>query len=175
MTSKKTRRTPEKVAIFVDVQNIYYTVKQKYNCHFNYTAFWEQITSGRKVVQAMAYATDKGDNKQKHFQQILKKIGFQVKLTPFLQRMDGSTKGDWDVGIALDMITLAKDVDTIVLASGDGDYTPVVNKIIDEHRTEVEVYGVPDLTALTLIKSATRFIPIEGNLLLSIPTTWEQT
>lgn len=167
-------QTINKVAIFVDVQNIYYTIKQKYNCHFNYDAFWEQATSDRKVIKAIAYATDKGDHKQRHFQQILKKIGFEVKLTPFLQRKDGSTKGDWDVGITLDMLTHAKNADTIVLASGDGDYTPVVNKIVHENHVAVEVYGVPDLTALLLIKTATRFIPIEGDMLLSIPTTWEQ-
>ncbi len=162
----------DKVAIFIDVQNIYYTVKQKYDCHFDYSAFWDECTSGRKVVKAVAYATDKGDRKQGHFQQILKRIGFEVKLTPFLQRSDGSAKGDWDVGISLDMIECAGGVDTIVLASGDGDYCLVVDKIINEHNVSVEVYGVPDLTASSLIESATRFVPIEGTLLLSVPTTW---
>jgi uncharacterized LabA/DUF88 family protein len=163
----------DKVAVFSDVQNMYYTVKQRYNCHFDYGAFLEHATSGRSLVKAIAYATDKGDRKQSDFQQILRRIGFEIKLTPFLQRRDGSAKGDWDVGIALDMIEYAKRVDTIVLASGDGDYSVVVDKIINEHDVSVEIYGVPDLTASSLIKSATRFIPIQGNLLLSIPTTWE--
>ena len=162
----------DKVAVFADVQNIYYTVKQKYNCHFDYGAFWEHATSGKSLVKALAYATDKGDQKQKGFQQILRRIGFEIKLTPFLQRGDGSAKGDWDVGIALDMIEYAKRVDTIVLASGDGDFTAVVDKIRHEHNVSVEIYGVPDLTASSLIKSATRFVPIQGNMLLSIPTTW---
>ena len=163
----------DKVAVFSDVQNMYYTVKQRYNCHFDYGAFLEHATFGRSLVKAIAYATDKGDRKQSDFQQILRRIGFEIKLTPFLQRRDGSAKGDWDVGIALDMIEYAKRVDTIVLASGDGDYSVVVDKIINEHDVSVEIYGVPDLTASSLIKSATRFIPIQGNLLLSIPTTWE--
>jgi len=106
----------DKVAVFADVQNMYYTVKQRYNCHFDYGVFWEQATSGRSIVKAIAYATDKGDRKQIDFQQILRRIGFEIKLTPFLQRRDGSVKGDWDVGIALDMIEYAKRVDTIVLA-----------------------------------------------------------
>jgi len=162
----------DKVAVFADVQNLYYTVKQRYNCHFDYGAFWEHATSGRSIVKAMAYATDKGDRKQIDFQQILRRIGFEIKLTPFLQRRDGSAKGDWDVGIALDMIEYAKRVDTIVLASGDGDYMVVVDKIRHEHNVSVEIYGVPDLTASSLIESATRFVPIQGNMLLSIPTTW---
>ena len=165
-------KTMNKVAIFADVQNIYYTVKQQYQCHFDYGAFWEQVTSGRSLVKAIAYATDKGDRKQKDFQQILERMGFEIKLTPFLQRRDGSAKGDWDVGIALDILEYAKQVDTIVLASGDGDFTAVVNKIRQEHNVSVEVYGVPNLTASSLIKSATRFVPIQGNLLLSIPKTW---
>jgi uncharacterized LabA/DUF88 family protein len=162
----------DKVAVFADVQNMYYTVKQRYNCHFDYGVLLEQATSGRSIVKAIAYATDKGDRKQIDFQQILRRIGFEIKLTPFLQRRDGSAKGDWDVGIALDMIEYANRVDTIVLASGDGDYTVVVDKIRHEHDVSVEIYGVPDLTASTLIESATRFVPIQGNMLLSIPTTW---
>ncbi len=165
----------DKVAIFADVQNLYYTVKQQYQCHFDYGAFLEHATAGRNLVKAIAYATDKGDRKQKDFQQILERMGFEIKLTPFLQRRDGSAKGDWDVGIALDMVEYAKQVDTIVLASGDGDFTAVVDKIRQEHKLAVEIYGVPDLTASSLIEAATRFVPIQGNLLLSIPTTWGPT
>ena len=152
----------------MDVQNIYYTVKQNYNCHFNYNAFWADVTSERKVIKAIAYAIDRGDKKQIEFQQILKKIGFEVKLKPFIQRSDGSAKGDWDVGITLDMIDYAEDVDVVVLASGDGDFDLVIDKIRNEYNVSVEVYGVPNLTAQSLIDSATQFIPIEGNLLLSM-------
>ncbi|WP_454061894.1 LabA-like NYN domain-containing protein [Candidatus Nitrospira salsa] len=161
----------DRVAIFADVQNIYYTVKQHYHCHFDYSAFWSQATANRSLVKAFAYATDKGDQKQKAFQQILERVGFDIKLTPYLQRRDGSAKGDWDVGIALDMLEYAKLADTIVLVSGDGDFTAVVSKVIQEHNVSVEIYGVPDLTASSLIQSATRFVPIQGNMLLSIPTT----
>ena len=157
----------ERVAVFVDVQNVYYTVKQSHGCHFDYQAFWDQVTAGREVVGAFAYAIDRGDRKQIRFQQILESIGFEVKLKPFIQRSDGSAKGDWDVGITLDMIELAKEVDVAVLASGDGDFDLVVRKLRDAHDVEVEVYGARKLTAATLIQAATRFVPIEGRLLLS--------
>jgi len=84
----------EKVAIFVDVQNIYYTTRQSYQRHFNYSAFWTRATAGREIVAAFAYAIDKADNKQQGFQQILRNIGFEVKLKPYIQRIDGSAKGD---------------------------------------------------------------------------------
>ena len=158
----------ERVAIFVDVQNIYYTVKQGYNCHFNYEAFWKVITADRKVVRAFAYAIDRGDRKQMKFQQILEGIGFEIKLKPFIQRRDGSAKGDWDVGITLDMIDAAPDVDVVVLASGDGDFDLVIDKMRGKYDVSAEVYGVRELTAASLITSASKFIPIEGKFLLKI-------
>ncbi|MCH2127894.1 MAG: NYN domain-containing protein [Pirellulaceae bacterium] len=157
----------DRVAIFVDVQNIYYTVKQIHGCHFDYKTFWDQVTAGRKVVRAFAYAIDRRDRNQMEFQKILQSIGFEVKLKPFIKRSDGSAKGDWDVGITLDMIELAQDVDVAVLASGDGDFDLVVTKLRDAHGVTVEVYGAKKLTAASLIRAANRFVPIEGRLLLS--------
>ena len=159
----------EKVVIFVDVQNIYYTTKQIYNCHFNYNAFWAKATSNREVVKAIAYAVERGDEKQKQFQNILKGIGFELKLKPFLQRRNGSAKGDWDVGITLDVMEYAKKSDVVVLASGDGDFDLLVQKIRQDFGVAVEVYGVTQLTATSLINAASRFVSIEDDLLLKIP------
>lgn len=156
----------EKVAIFADVQNIYYTTRQSYRRHFNYSAFWTKATDGRDVATAFAYAIDKGDSKQLGFQQILRNIGFTVKLKPYIQRSDGSAKGDWDVGITLDMIDQASEVDTIILLSGDGDFDLLLDKVRNDYGTATEVYGVPELTAPSLIKSAGRFIAIDDELLL---------
>ena len=158
-----------KVVVFVDVQNIYYTTKQIYNCHFNYNAFWAKATSNREVVKAIAYAVERGDEKQKQFQNILKGIGFELKLKPFLQRRDGSAKGDWDVGITLDVMEYAKKSDVVVLASGDGDFDLLVQKIRQDFGVAVEVYGVTQLTATSLINAASRFVSIEDDLLLKIP------
>lgn len=158
--------TMEKVAIFVDVQNIYYTTRQSYQRHFNYAAFWSQATADREVVAAFAYAIDKGDSKQQGFQQILRNIGFEVKLKPYIQRSDGSAKGDWDVGITLDVIDYADKVDVIILLSGDGDFDLLLNKVRNTYHVTTEVYGVPALTAPSLINSANRFIAIDDKLLL---------
>ncbi len=157
---------PKKIALFVDVQNIYYTVKEAYNCHFNYSVFWDQICSRGEIVKANAYAVNRGDRKQLQFQQILKNIGFEVKLKPFIQRSDGSAKADWDVGITIDVIDCAPEVDIVILASGDGDFDILVEKIQDRYGVQVEVYGVPNLTANSLIQAADQYNPIEGNLLL---------
>jgi len=156
----------EKVAVFVDVQNIYYTTKQFHNCHFNYNAFWAKVTSNREVVKAIAYAIDRGDKKQRQFQNILRGIGFELKLKPFIQRSDGSRKGDWDVGITLDVMEYAKEADVVVLASGDGDFDLLLQKAKKDFGVSAEVYGVAQLTAASLIHSASKFVPIEDDLLL---------
>jgi len=156
----------EKVAIFVDVQNIYYTTKQSYQRHFNYNAFWSQATADRVVMAANAYAIDKGDSKQQGFQQILRNIGFEVKLKPYIQRSDGTAKGDWDVGITIDVLEHANQVDTIILLSGDGDFDLLLSKVRNVYSVTTEVYGVPGLTAPSLINAANRFIPIDHKLLL---------
>jgi len=154
------------VSIFVDVQNIYYTTRKQFGCNFNYNNFWDRVTEGRELVGAFAYATDRGDKKQIEFQNILRAIGFEVKLKPFISRQDGSSKGDWDVGIAIDILEYAEKSDIVVLASGDGDFDLLLKKIKSKYNTDTEVYGVESLTANSLIKEAKLFNPITGDLLL---------
>ena len=158
----------ESVAIFVDVQNIYYTTRRQFSRHFDYNRFWADVTRNRRVVKAIAFATDRGDEKQKQFQNILRAIGFEVRLKPFIQRLDGSAKGDWDVGITLEVLEYAPQADVVVLATGDGDFDLLVHKIRERHGVSVEVYGVAELSAGSLMRAANRFIAINDPLLLGI-------
>ena len=155
-----------KVSIFVDVQNIYYTTKQQFNSNFDYNKFWKLVTFQRQVIGAFAYTTDRGDKKQIQFQNILRAIGFEVKLRPFISRSDGSTKGDWDVGITVDIMEYAGKSDIIVLASGDGDFDVLIKRIRTLHNNSTEIYGVSNLTANSLKNEASYFYPIEDELLL---------
>ena len=157
----------KKVSIFVDVQNIYYTTKQQFNSNFDYNKFWKLVTDQREVVAAFAYTTDRGDKKQIQFQNILRGIGFEVKLKPFINRSDGSSKGDWDVGITIDIMELAGKSDIIVLASGDGDFDILINRIRTLYNNETEIYGVSNLTANSLKNVTSNFFPINQQLLLS--------
>ncbi len=155
----------QRISIFVDVQNIYYTCRQAFSQHFNYQAFWQQVTQGREVVRAVAYAIDRGDPAQQNFQRILQEIGFEVRLKPFIQRSDGSAKGDWDVGITIDLLDAAPVSDVVVLLSGDGDFDLALKRV-KKDGAEAWVYGAPGLTALSLIQAADRFIEIDSSLLL---------
>jgi uncharacterized LabA/DUF88 family protein len=156
----------DKVAIFVDVQNIYYTCREAYQANFDYNKFWARATRNRELVGAFAYATDRGDEKQQQFQNILRAIGFTVMLKPMRKRLDGTTKADWDVGIALDVFETAADCDLIVLASGDGDFAILLDRIRERFRTRSQVYGVRGLTSDMLIGAASQFMPIDEDLLL---------
>jgi uncharacterized LabA/DUF88 family protein len=158
----------KKIAIFVDVQNIYYTTRDVYGRPFNYRKLWQKIAKQGEIVSASAYAIHKGDDQQIKFQDALKHIGFEVKLKPYIQRSDGSAKGDWDVGIAIDVMEAAAsgEVDTIILLSGDGDFDLLLKKVEQSYGMSTEVFGVPKLTAGSLVEAAGQFHPIRQDLLI---------
>ncbi|WP_028864186.1 NYN domain-containing protein [Psychromonas aquimarina] len=156
----------KKIAVFADVQNIYYTTRQAYGKQFNYRKLWQIIEKQGIIVNAFAYAIDRGDKQQKKFQDALKHLGFEVKLKPYIQRSDGTAKGDWDVGITIDIMETAAQVDTVILLSGDGDFAILLDKVKDSFAVQTEAYGVPQLTAKALIDSCTVFNPIDRDLLL---------
>lgn len=156
------------VAILVDVQNVYYTTMSAHNCHFDYRQFWRRVSGEHRIKTAIAYAIDRGDSKQAKFQSILREIGFEVKLKPYIQRADGSAKGDWDVGITLDAVLCASTVEKIILLSGDGDFDLLATAVRTQFNVEFDVYGVESLTARSLIDAATSFTAIDGDLLLGV-------
>ena len=155
----------KKIAIFVDVQNIYYTTKEAFNRQFNYRKLWEYLSYEGDIITANAYAIARQDDGQIKFQDALRHLGFNVKLKPFIQRADGSAKGDWDVGITIDVLETAPEVDTVILLSGDGDFSLLLQKVTEKYGTETQVYGVPSLTAKSLMDAATQFHEITPELL----------
>lgn len=155
-----------RVAVFVDVQNIYYTTRQAFGRQFDYRKFWARIEQESDIVVAQAYAIARNESRQLRFQAALRHIGFTVKLKPWIQRSDGSSKGDWDVGITIDILDVADRVDRVVLLSGDGDFDLLLTRIRAEHSLSAEVYGVEPLTAQSLINAASVFHPIDEALLI---------
>jgi uncharacterized LabA/DUF88 family protein len=160
------KKSNNKMGIFADVQNIYYTTRQAFERHFDYRKLWREVAMRGDIVIATAYATDRNDDKQKQFQNALREIGFSVRLKPYIRRQDGSAKADWDVGITIDILDAAADIDTAVLLSGDGDFDLLMNKLRTDCNVTTEVYGVPSLTARSLIESVDHFHPIDESLLL---------
>ncbi|NVK23960.1 MAG: NYN domain-containing protein [Gammaproteobacteria bacterium] len=155
-----------KIGVFVDVQNIYYTTRDAFKRSFDYRQFWQYLSQQGELVVANAYAIASNNDGQRKFQDALRHIGFEVKLKPFIQRSDGSAKGDWDVGITIDIMEAASDLDVVVLLSGDGDFELLMNKIKQKHQLTTKVYGVESLTANNLIQSVDEFIAIPSHLLM---------
>ena len=156
----------KKIAVFVDVQNIYYTTRDSYGRQFDYRKFWKRLSRQGEIIIANAYAIQRDDDRQKKFQDALRHIGFTIKLNPYIQRSDGSAKGDWDVGITIDVMEAVRDVESVVLLSGDGDFDLLLDKITNDYGIDTEVYGVPALTANSLIEAAGQYHPIDEKLLL---------
>lgn len=64
------------------------------------------------------------------------------------------------------MLEAAKQINTIILLSGDGDFDLLLKKIISNYAVTAEVYGVPALTANSLINAASVYHRIDEDLLL---------
>ena len=158
-------RYTKRIGIFADVQNIYYTTREIYNKTFDYRKLWKLASAKGDINSAIAYAIDRSDPKQQKFQTALRHIGFTVKLKPFIQRRDGTSKGDWDVGITIDILELASRLDTVVLLSGDGDFELLLTKLRSDYNCRAEVYSVRELTSKALMAAADAHINIDSTLL----------
>jgi len=159
-------KTLKKIAVFVDVQNIYYTTRDAFSKQFNYRLLWQELMAQGDIVIANAYAIQRSDDQQHKFQKALKHIGFDVKLKPYIQRKDGSAKGDWDVGITIDVMEAAAEVDCVVLLSGDGDFDLLLRKVSEKYSVTTEVYSVEALTARALVDAADVHHKITSSLLM---------
>lgn len=116
----------QRVGVFVDVQNMYYSARALHNKKVNFASLLEEAVAGRQLVRAIAYGITTEEAHEEEFHEALAKQGFEVKTKPLQIFIGGQKKGDWDVGIAIDLLRLANKIDVAVLASGDGDFVPLV-------------------------------------------------
>ncbi len=155
-------RNPEqRIAVLVDVQNLYYSAKNLYHSRVNFKNVLQLVLQWRKLTRAIAYAVDTADEGNKIFIEALHESGFEIKQKPIQTFVDGSKKADWDLGIAMDAIRLGTKVDSIVLISGDGDFCPVVNYLQQAQWCLVEVMAFGRTTNAELKELADEFIDIE--------------
>jgi uncharacterized LabA/DUF88 family protein len=155
----------QRVGVFVDVQNMFYTAKYKFNRKIDYKNLIESIARGRRVVRAMAYIVQAPEIDQSQFKHILEELGFELRIKELRVRADGTAKGDWDMGIAIDTITMREKLDVVALVSGDGDFTDLVY-LLRSSGIRVEVYSFPSNTADDLIEAATYYHPMDEKFLM---------
>lgn len=151
----------QRVGVFIDVQNLYYSAKNLYGAKVNFAKVLSTAVSTRQLIRAIAYVI-KADIPEEHtFFEALEKSGFEVKSKDIQIFPGGVKKGDWDVGIAVDMIKLADRLDTIVLVSGDGDYQAVVTYLQENKGCRVEVVSFGKSTSAKLIGVVDEFTDLD--------------
>ena len=156
--------TELRVGIFVDVQNIFYAAKP-FNARLDFEKLLELSVGKRRLIRAIAYVVQSPDVDQSNFISMLQQKSYEVKRKDLRQRSDGSAKGDWDMGMAIDIMRFVSKLDVVVLVSGDGDFVPLVD-LVKTLGPRVEVISFTYNTARDLINSADEHIPIEETLLL---------
>ncbi|MEA4910895.1 hypothetical protein SDC9_21733 [bioreactor metagenome] len=155
------KQKDQRVAILIDTQNLYHSAKNLYNAKVNFKNVLEEALAGRHLVRAIAYviATEAGD--ETDFFEALTKIGIETKIKDLQVFFGGNKKGDWDVGLAIDAIRLAPKVDTIILATGDGDFEPLVEYL--KNSTQVEVISFGKSTSSRLKEVSEDFVDMCEN------------
>ncbi len=116
----------QRVGVFVDVQNMYYSARALYGRHVNFGKVLEEALAGRKLIRALAYVIKTQTSEEAPFFDALEKQGFETRMKELQVFSSGQKKGDWDVGLAIDAIRMMSKLDVVVIVSGDGDYLPLV-------------------------------------------------
>jgi len=158
-----------RVGVFVDVQNVFYAARQ-FNARVDFEKLLEATVGKRRLIKAVAYVIQSPEVDQTSFVSMLQQKSYEVKRKDLRLRSDGSAKGDWDMGMAIDMIGLADKLDVVVIVSGDGDFVSLVH-LIKTMGPKVEVFSFIHNTARDLIQAADSYYPIEEGLLLMMTNT----
>ena len=153
----------QRVAVLVDVSNMYHSAKNLYNKKVNFKEVLKDSVAGRRLVRAVAYAIRTEKEEENPFFEALSSQGFEVRMKDLQIFAGGAKKGDWDVGISMDAIKMADKVDVIVIVSGDGDYIPLMTYIQNTKGCLVEVVGFRQTSSSALIEAADDFLNLSEN------------
>lgn len=157
-----TKHEEQRVGVFIDVQNLYYSARNIYNSRVNFSALLKEVVGSRKLIRAIAYVIRAQMPEEQTFFDALSKAGFEVKAKDLQVFFGGIKKGDWDVGITMDIIKQMNKLDAVVLASGDGDYMPLLEYIKNFGvRTEIIAFGKS--SSSKLVDLADDFIDMDIN------------
>lgn len=151
----------QRVGVFIDTQNLYHSAKNLYKARVNFANVLKDAVAGRQLIRAIAYVVTTESGEEKGFFDALEKIGIEAKTKDLQVFYGGAKKADWDVGLAVDAIKLAPKLDAIVIASGDGDFVPLVEYL--KANTQVEVISFGKSSSSKLRESTDDFIDMCEN------------
>ena len=146
----------QRVGVFIDTQNLYHSAKHLYKTRVNFANVLDEAVGNRVLVRAIAYVISTESGEEKNFFEALTKIGIETKVKDLQIFADGAKKADWDVGIAIDAVKLAPKLDTVIIASGDGDFVPLI-EYLDLHGVQVEVISFGKSSSAKLKEAAHAF------------------
>lgn len=152
----------QRIGVFVDVQNLYYSAKNLYKAKVNFGEILKAGVAGRQLIRALAYVVKAQNLDEQRFFEALDKQGFEVKMKDLQVFYGGHKKGDWDVGIVIDIIRLSNKVDVVVLVTGDGDFIPLV-EYLKNHGQYVELIAFSESASSQLIQQADEFLDLSKN------------
>jgi len=153
----------QRVGIFIDTQNIYHSAKNLHHGKANFAAIVKDALDGRVLIRAMAYVVTTESGEENAFFGALEKAGIEIRSKPLQIFLGGAKKADWDVGLAIDAISAAPKLDSVVLLAGDGDYVPMVKYIQNTHGCQVEVVAFGKSSSARLIEAADDFLDLDQN------------
>jgi uncharacterized LabA/DUF88 family protein len=137
-----TKHPGQRVAVLIDVQNLYHSAKNLYGARVNFGAILKLAVADRILVRAFAYVVRTKTGEEKPFFEALIKLGMETRVRDLQEFFGGLKKADWDVGITVDAIRIAQSCDTIILCSGDGDFLQLLEYLKNQgKRTEVIAFG----------------------------------
>jgi uncharacterized LabA/DUF88 family protein len=149
----------QRVAVLADSQNLYHSAQSVYSRNIDYASLLEKAVQGRELTRAIAYVIRAQSEDEERFFEALVDIGFETKIKDIKTFGDGSKKADWDIGMSLDAVTLANHVDTVVLCTGDGDFSRLCSHLRHEG-VRVEVMGFEESAADDLVDAADSFVDL---------------
>lgn len=129
----------QRVGIFIDTQNLYHSAKNLYKAKVNFGQVVKDALAGRQLIRAVAYVIRTESEDEKGFFEALNKLGIETKIKDIRIFAGGAKKADWDIGMAIDAIAMANKLDTVILATGDGDFVPLVEYLRFTEGCQVEV------------------------------------
>ncbi len=150
----------QRVGIFIDTQNLYHSAKNLYRAKVNFGNVVKEALAGRTLIRAVAYVIRTESEEEKGFFDALNKIGIETRVKDIRVFAGGAKKADWDIGMAIDAVAMAQKLDTIVLATGDGDFVPVVEYLRYTYGCQVEVIAFGKSASGQLREAADDFIDI---------------
>lgn len=153
----------ERIGVFVDVANMYYSAKNIHGTRVNFGKILEEAMTDRHLIRAIAYVIKADSPDEQKFFEALDKQGFEVKMKDLQVFTGGAKKGDWDVGITVDAIKLADRLDTVVIVAGDGDYIPLVRYLQEAKGCKVEVMAFQESTSMRLREAADTFTDLSAD------------